>query len=223
MIFVTQQDNKISYWAKETLKYKTSHARLSIIVNIVKGIPGLEKKILDIGAGPGTLGKLLPEEFKYFGLDITGVKDNLSGVQYCDFDQVTDSTNVVGAPFDIVIISGVLEYLIDWKRFIGIVSEHWLKPSGYLLVSFINNKFYRQHKKISPHPKWKNLYDLPEVMEWIEENDFTINQIFPLFKGTKSFTNPLSYWMSWSKNCSFNPNRLNRSWISQYLFFLQRR
>lgn len=220
---MTRQDNKIQYWTKETLKYKASHARLSIIVRIVNNIPEKNKKILDIGAGPGTLGKLLPAGISYMGLDITGSQDHPAGVQYCDFDQVTDSTFIEGAPFDIVIISGVLEYLNDWKKFIGIIREHWLKPSGYLLVSFINKKFYRQHKKVLTHPKWKNLFDLPDVTQWIEENNLTIIQLFPLFKGTKSITNPLSYLLSWKKTSSFNSNQLNRSWISQYLFLLQRR
>ena len=219
---MNQSDEKENYWARETLKYKSSHARLSIISRTVTNLPGTQKTLLDIGAGPGTLGTLLPKNIAYTGLDITGSADHSAGVKYCDFDQVSNQTKIDGNPFDIVVISGVLEYLANWEHFTEIVKENWLMDQGYLFVSFINKQFYNKYPNVLPHPKWKTLFDLPDVMKWTESSKLNIINIYPLFKGTNTLTNPLSNLMRWSASKPSKISKLEKSWISQYLFFLQR-
>ena len=54
----------------------------------------------------------------------------------------------IGIPYDCVVISGLLEYLVHWEKIIEKVKTKWLKPGGVCLVSFINSSGYQQNAPV---------------------------------------------------------------------------
>lgn len=101
--------------------------------------------VLEIGCGKGDLTKKLSKEYKRvtaFDISSVGVKKARKGVAKncnCEF-LVSDATKLPfnSHLFDIVILSEVLEHVIDQKRCIQEIYRV-IKPNGYLMLTTPNS------------------------------------------------------------------------------------
>lgn len=91
-------------------------------------------RILEVGAGTGSFGAMLVQEYDYVGIDLSDANARHargSGVQVyrCPLSRYVN----LGAPFDAVVLFRVFEYLPDPHDALARIRE-LLKPGGYLLM-----------------------------------------------------------------------------------------
>lgn len=207
-------DSKQRYWQRETLKYNWPHARMLLIAEIIRQAPP-GTSVLDLGAGRALLAHLIGPAYRYLGLDIAGEAVSQARVEFCDFDHL-EQFQPDGAPFDIVVASGLLEYLQDWRGFLRHVTEGWLAATGTLLVSFTNARGY-QIAPVQKHPEWKNLLTLPEILKELDLLGLDVKQVYPLLWGNRRWGLPLVKTLAALNLRRRNFIRLDRRWVSQYL------
>ena len=192
------------------------HPRIVLIAELIQAAN--ITSVLDAGAGRGTLSHLLGRNYDYLGLDIIGnnTKDtSMSQVIFCDFDNITIDIASEFAPRDALVISGVLEYLEDWKSFLNLAVSTWLKPGGLLLISFINANAFKGVPKLR-HPKWRNDFYLSSVLKYFKTTNLRINTIYPLFGGSGMWQLAISRRMAKQENYL----NLDHPWFRQFLFVL---
>lgn len=103
---------------------------------------GRDKRVLDIGAGPGSIAKLLQQER---GCRVTAVEIDPSAIkilhQYCErvFQADLNESSWVELlkgedPFEVVVVADVFEHLYDpWSTLQGI--KTLIAPNGYVVAS----------------------------------------------------------------------------------------
>lgn len=216
-------NQKKQYWEQETLKYNWTHARLSLIADMISRYPP-GTSVLDLGAGKALLAYMIGPSYRYHGLDIVGSVVEEAGwpqVEACDFDDVAQIA-LPDAPFDVVVISGLLEYLNNWPSFLQHATEHWLSNDGTCFVSFTNRKGY-QNSPVQSHPEWKSVVSLREIIESFASNNMTIERVYPLLWGNRHWSLPVVRVLSWLANRKGQLALLDRSWVSQFLCVTRKR
>ncbi|GEM_PF-2306216 len=184
---------KEAYWQSEAPKYNWAHARLRLIAHEIRRDRSA-RSVLDVGAGAGTLAYLLGPDYTYLGLDITGRKETderWPSIRFCDLDRPETLTLLIQHPYDAVVLSGVLEYVQDWRALLRKTIESALRPGGLLLVSAISDMFYRTLPR-RPHPAWRQRFELPVVRAALEHHDVSIERLYPLWTGGHPWTMLLS-------------------------------
>ena len=211
--------DKRNYWQAETKKFTWKHARILLIAEEINRNPSIHS-VLDLGAGEALLYRLLDKRITYRGLDIAGNKgvgNKNPPVDYFDFDNMDAGEEVIGIPYDCVVISGLLEYLVHWEKIIEKVKTKWLKPGGVCLVSFINSSGYQQNAPVKGHPQWVNKFRLMTILTDLDRLGFDIEKIYPIFWGSKSWLRPLiRLWADYS-TARNNYMSMDKTWVSQYL------
>jgi|APSaa5957512622_1039677.scaffolds.fasta_scaffold27203_2 hypothetical protein len=216
-------EQKRIYWEQETLKYNWSHARMRLVAETIKDYP-TGTSVLDLGAGKALLAHLLGPSYPYYGLDIVGNKSQKLSwpiVRACDFENISQ-VELPNAPYDIIVISGLLEYLDNWAEFLQYVTTHWLSEGGICIVSFTNRKGYEK-APIQEHNKWNNILSLPEIIEGLLSLNLRIEKIFPLLWGNKYWSLPIVKILSWFSDQSGHKLWLDQFWISQFLCITRQR
>lgn len=118
--------------------YSPSGERVRRVVQILgDGIDG--KKILDIGCGDGTMGKVLREKGAIvFGADISE-KAVGKAAQVLDkafvFDVEGGDFSAIDGDFDVIIASEVIEHLFDPKNFLLNLKSCMKKDSALILTT----------------------------------------------------------------------------------------
>ena len=217
------KNQKRLYWEQETLKYNWMHARLQLIAGMIRRYP-TGTSILDLGAGKALLAHMIGPAYPYHGLDIVGSvaeEDSWPQVEACDFDDVVQ-IELPDAPYDVIVVSGLLEYLNDWPEFLNHAIEHWLSNDGVCFVSFTNKRGY-QNSPMQHHPEWKSVVALHEIIEYLSANNMKIEKIYPLLWGNKYWSLPVVKTLSWFADRTGQLLWLDRSWVSQFLCVLRLR
>jgi SAM-dependent methyltransferase len=149
-------------WAADPY-YKRAHLRLRILSELLrrKGVAGV--RILDVGAGFGTLARLLGVREGYIGLD----QHDAALEQAGDLDlrrwrwDDAQCAPLPDPPYGIVVASGFLEYIESREAFLRRVREA-LRPGGTLFTSMISERYWprrwhafrgRPHR----HALWKRI------------------------------------------------------------------
>lgn len=182
-------NKKESYWHAEAPKYHWAHARLRLIAETIRSDASV-RSVLDVGAGSGTLAHLLGRDVRYLGLDITGRKENddqWPPIRFCDFDKADLLSSLIDEPFDAVVVSGVLEYLQDWRGLLRAITEKAMRPGGLLLVSAIYSRFYDTFP-VKRHPAWINRFVPADLRAAIAENHLHLDVTYPMWTGGYPWT-----------------------------------
>ncbi|MDD3860586.1 MAG: class I SAM-dependent methyltransferase [Bacteroidales bacterium] len=130
-------------------KYPTLRYRQNYILKMIKNLNLPESSvILDAGCGPGDLLLSLDQNFKaLFGIDIAEEMISIANKKLVSHKNKNitfncgdiENLNFNDSQFDIIVCSGVVEYLKDdiiWMKEIKRV----LKPDGYLIIN-VTNKY----------------------------------------------------------------------------------
>jgi cyclopropane fatty-acyl-phospholipid synthase-like methyltransferase len=127
---------KRDFWADENTKYARPHHRMQKVARLVNRLAaGRDCRLLDVGCGPATLGRLLAPNIDYYGIDIA-IQEPSPNLKECDVLQEPISSEA--APFDLVVAQGLFEYLADRRsRKFAEISD-LLTPDGTFIVSYVN-------------------------------------------------------------------------------------
>jgi len=211
-------DSKESYWQGEAPKYHWAHARLRLIADQIRADAGI-RSVLDVGAGSGTLAHLLGRDLRYLGLDITGRKDaddSWPPVRFCDFDRAESLTAAIDGVYDAAVISGILEYLQDWRGLLRTVTQSALRPGGLLLVSAIYDRFYATFP-VKRHPQWRNRFVPDDLRYALKDLGLRLEVTYPMWAGGYPWTASLSRLASLRAN-SRPPDWAHLIGVNQFLF-----
>lgn len=215
-------NKKEIYWHAESPKYHWAHARMKLIAETIQSDASIQS-VLDVGAGSGTLAHLLGRNLRYLGLDITGRKeldDMWPVIRFCDFDRVEAFNVLIEHPFDAVVISGVLEYLQDWRGFFQTSVHEGLRPGGRLLVSAIDTRFYETFP-VKRHPAWINRFIPADLRSAIADNGLRLDMTYPMWTGGHPWTSSLSRLFA-CRGQSVHAGWLYWLGVNQYLFACRR-
>ena len=215
-------NQKETYWHNEAPKYHWAHSRLRLIAETIQR-DASAKSVLDIGAGSGTLAHLLGRGVRYLGLDITGRKepdDTWPPIRFCDFDDADSFSSLLDQPFDAVVISGVLEYLKDWRGILRIAATKAVKPNGLFLVSAIYDPFYATFP-MKRHPAWINRFVPADLRAALADNGLRLDVTYPMWAGGYPWTASLSRAFS-RRGQSAHPKWIHWMGVNQFLFVCHR-
>ncbi len=215
-------NQKETYWHNEAPKYHWAHSRLKLIAETIRADASV-KSVLDIGAGSGTLAHLLGRGVRYLGLDITGRKepdDAWPPIRFCDFDDADSFSSLLDQPFDAVVISGVLEYLKDWRGILRLAATKAVKPNGLFLVSAIYDPFYATFP-MKRHPAWINRFVPADIHAALADNGLRLDVTYPMWAGGYPWTASLSRAFA-LRGQSMHPKWIHWMGVNQFLFVCHR-
>lgn len=165
-------------WSSEQKHYLSPHQRLQLISEWLKG-PDI-KSIADLGCGPGSLSELLPADKEYIGFDncITNKLNALKGRLI--------QANIGNAPdlnllnkenlrnhFDVVVLSGLLEYLENFDPVMDWI-DLLLSKEGKVIVSYVELEYFKHHGK--PHSGWVYGRDGDQVVSYFKNHGWKVRQ-----------------------------------------------
>jgi SAM-dependent methyltransferase len=163
---------KRDFWSKENLKFVAPHYRMRKSAAIVNKIAGDRPcDLLDIGCGPGTLARLLRPGISYFGIDIA-IHDPAPNLIEADFLEAPIGFH--GRTFDIVVATGVFEYIGTFQEAKFAEISRLLKADGRFLASYMNFDHRARHH----YWPYSNI-QLPRDFRASLERYFTIEKYVP--------------------------------------------
>ena len=163
-------------WQAESLYYDKLHPRLMEMARVIGSLP--HRSVLDIGCAVGTMRKLLPSDFDYFGCDIADhAGKHLEPGHFQQLD--LNATNDLSFFFDRVIrtvnISGVLEYIKRPADLLQILHQ-LVGTGGSLVLSMTNFEALRYADGKSHHAAWEYKPRLEELRKLLSEQGWRIIQ-----------------------------------------------
>ena len=159
------KSNKV-LWNNWTFQFNEnnciSYPRLQMIANVIKKT-GVGNRVVDLGCGLALLSKLLGPEYFYCGCDLSHkavLLHNNEHIVECDLNR--GQLPFTNLRFDYVIVSGVLEYMLDPKKFLMDIKEQYGHKKTIFLLTISNtgtlpDRLSRMVRKKS-HPEWLNNY-----------------------------------------------------------------
>ena len=163
---------KRDFWATENRDFAIPHFRLHKVARIVRQMAGdQECDLLDLGCGPGTFGRLLPDNVHYYGIDIA-INDPAPNLAELDLHE--KPVDFRGMKFDFVLAQGLFEYLGDRQvqKFAEIRAI--LNKGGRFLVTYMNFA----HRQKNTYRAFSNV-QMPADFRRDLERYFIIDRAFP--------------------------------------------
>lgn len=162
-------------WEQESAHYDVLHRRLRRIVNLAEAHGGT--RLLDVGCSAGTIGAALSDGWTYHGCDVSesAVRSARRGwLVPADLEQGIPAFDE--QPYDVVVCSGILEYLEDPAALLAALVER-VRPGGRLLVSYFNmNHVSRRTGTPFRHPLWRNDLTPTEFRSLLERAGWRVEQ-----------------------------------------------
>ena len=160
------------FWSKENLKFSEPWYRLQKSARILRKLAqGRECMLLDVGCGPGTLMRLLPDNIHYYGIDIA---IHHPAPNLLESDVLEQPISFDDRRFDIVVAQGVFEYLGDRQSQKFSEIAQLLHDDGTFLVSYTNFG----HRKSYIYPAFSNVQPLHTFRKDLERY-FRVQKQFP--------------------------------------------
>lgn len=170
-----ESDDPRLAWEKESSHYDVFHRRLRKIVELAEELGG--KRMLDIGCSAGTVGAALSAGWTYHGCDVSeaAVRSARRGwLVPADLERGIPAFDE--QPYDVVVCSGILEYLKDPAGILRAIRSR-LRPGGSLIVSYFNMRHVsRVPGKAFRHPLWVNDYTPAEFRALLVEAGWEIER-----------------------------------------------
>jgi SAM-dependent methyltransferase len=164
---------KREFWIQENQKHIPAHYRLHKLARIITRVAGGKKiDLLDVGCGPATLMKLLPDNISYYGIDIAihNAAPNL-----LEADIVETPIRFGNKKFQIVVAQGLFEYLGDAQpeKFADVAGL--LDGGGVFLVTFTNFG----HRNAQAYEFFNNVQSVQEFRSSLAGH-FKVARSFPI-------------------------------------------
>lgn len=174
------------YWETKAVAYDCLHDRLREMLRVIA--ERRPASVFDVGCSTGEVARgviaLLPH-IRYFGCDISQAavaKLGRANVVRCDLN--ADGVPFAGERFDCIVASGICEYVVDQRKFLGELAER-LTSGGALLVSYVNvdHLARRWRRWLGKRPRdnhtWHELVSLCQFESWLAEAGLSITARIP--------------------------------------------
>lgn len=216
-------DDLESYWRKETRKYSVVHTRLLRVADEIEGYLSAGGKILDLGCSKMTLGNVIGDSYDYYGIDIV---DNDNCKNYAKFDLAKGSFSSFPflLNFDIVVCSGILEYLElgrikELLRFIYNEISH----NDTLFIFTYTNFNHISRICIPPHKKWLTMLPLKLMKNIFFEVGFCLVDYFPAYYKFGPGPLPPSRFADLQRKIRFKIPLVSNVFGKQFIFILKKK
>jgi SAM-dependent methyltransferase len=134
---------KRDFWIQENRKHAKPHYRLRKTARLITRIAGGKRcDLLDLGCGPATLRRLLPDSIRYYGIDIA-IRDQAPNLLEADILQAPIKFGDMR--FDIVVAQGLFEYVGDAQEGKFAEIAELLHEGGTFIVTYTNFGHRRSH------------------------------------------------------------------------------
>ncbi len=188
-------ESPVTNWQQESLLYAKSHPRLVAMARLAEAMP--ERSMLDVGCSAGTLRRLLPSDYAYYGCDITDhAAPNLEAGHFrqIDLNATHDLSFFANRGIRVIHMGGFLEYVREPGPLLGKFRE-LVGSGGVLLMSMVNfeAKRYDDIAK-SHHPSWHCKPRLEELRGMLSSSGWRIRQEIP-FVGKVGWLGWRTPWM----------------------------
>jgi SAM-dependent methyltransferase len=165
-------DGAEEFWRRENLRFAEPHYRTRKLVRIIEKLArGRQCSLLDLGCGPAALGRMLPANVDYYGIDIA-IQDPAPNLLEADLRH--SPIKFDDRHFDIVIGQGIFEYVGDAQsqKFEEIASI--LNPDGRFVGSYWNF----EHRKAYIYSAFSNVQPFGEFRGDLARH-FKVDRYFP--------------------------------------------
>lgn len=135
---------KRDFWETENLKLDRPHFRLRKVARVISKLArDRECDLLDVGCGTAALGRLMPSNVHYHGIDIA-IQDPAPNL--LEVDIIESPIGFGDKKFDLVVGQGIFEYVGEHqtRKFAEIAAV--LKKHGKFVVTYQN--FHHRHMSI---------------------------------------------------------------------------
>lgn len=144
--------------------YGRAHLRLRVLARLLSPRLTSGTRLLDVGAGPAILARLLDMRAGYVGLDQYDGALAAAGdfdLRHWVWDDRACEPLVSDGPYDFVVASGFLEYIDSREAFFRRAREA-LRPGGVLITSMISEEYRPRRRRArrglpSRHARWKQI------------------------------------------------------------------
>ncbi|MBO0727829.1 MAG: class I SAM-dependent methyltransferase [Acidimicrobiaceae bacterium] len=163
---------KKDFWTGERPKFAVPHYRLRKAARLVNRLAGDRPgTVLDVGCGPGTLGRLLRPTLTYYGLDLS-VPEPTPNLR--EIDLTEGRIEFDDRRFDVVVAQGVFEYLGRHTGEKLAEIARIVAPGGRFVATYVNFDhrkpyIYTPYSNVQPHDVFR-----AQVAEC-----FTVERVFP--------------------------------------------
>ncbi len=206
---------KREFWIQENQRHIPAHYRLRKLARVITKVAGgRQTDLLDVGCGPATLMKLLPDNISYYGIDIA-IHDSAPNLLEAD---IVDVPIRFGRKrFQIVVAQGLFEYLgdVQSRKFADVAGI--LGRSGVFLVTFTNFG----HRSAQVAEPFNNIQSIQEFSRSLATH-FKVTKSFPIshtWRGGQP-TRPLV--KSANMHCSLNIPYVSSRLAVEYGFICSR-
>lgn len=157
-------------------------ARLYAVLDFIAAEGPGPARVLDMGCGEGTLGRLLREKFNNrvyrVGLDLSETALQMASAHYDETYQVNLELDpwpelLKGQKFDYIVCVEVLEHLFRPEKALE-SCKSFLAPGGRIIVSFPNFAFYKnRYDALRGHfPRSQHVYHSAEHIHYFTMHSF---------------------------------------------------
>jgi len=192
-------EKKATYWAAETQKYSQTHLRIKRIASEINRLPIKKGSVLDLGCGPATLNNLIDHKrFCYYGIDVFDQKISNGSYQRFDLEKGNWSRFPYRQKFEIVVLSGVIEYLSlnRVRDILRQIRESFIAEDGFIILTYTNFDHYSR-KPTNYHPAWVTTLSINRLMELLHRKRLKVWKRYPsyYFIARRRFYSP-RVWLS---------------------------
>lgn len=142
----------VGHWRGNAYRFGRPHARLQLVARIVSTLPARSgahashpRTLLDLGCGPAALRQLLPADIAYHGVDLTAeaLPPGRESDRFAVADLNADVDPFPTRTFDVLVVSGMFEYVRDPGAFLALVRRK-TRPGGHLVLTYLNRWHHRE-------------------------------------------------------------------------------
>jgi polysaccharide pyruvyl transferase WcaK-like protein/SAM-dependent methyltransferase len=168
-------------WSKSVVRYGQPHLRLRQVATLVNGLK--PKRMLDVGCATGHLRELCPG-IAYVGCDFIAPESPIEFPFYqCNFNR--DPIPGELRDFDVVVCSGILEYIDDVPAFLKNLRSR-LTADGHLVLTYFNMNHIRRlaamagGRSFAAHPDWRGFYSPADFRELVANSGMRVVKTIPM-------------------------------------------